>query len=133
MSLLGLLIGTVYMGICVSYGINAQQPLAPFLLPLSYNLALLVWRCVSFLHPDYRVTVIVCGIVGLLITVLAHMLMRSRREGVKDTLVKLKKLQKFEAQMKAKNMPVVWKNGKDVPDGFEEANIDMDYLAKQLP
>merc|ERR1712130_997625 len=124
--LLLLLIGTVYMGICVSYGINARQPLPPFLVPLAYNLALLVWRGVSFLHPDYRVTVIVCGIVGLLITVLAHLLMRSRRERVKDTLVKLKKLQKFEAQMKAKNMPVVWKNGKDVPDGFKEANIDMD-------
>ena len=64
--------------------------------------------------------------VGLLLTLLAHLLMRSRREKVKDSLVKLKKLQKFEAQMKAKNVPVVWQKGRDFPDGFEEANIDLD-------
>jgi len=125
-SILGLLIGTVYMGVCLSYGVNAQQPLGPFLVPLVYNLGVLVWRCVSFLHPEHRVTVVVCGVVGLLLTLLAHLLMRSRREKVKDSLVKLKKLQKFEAQMKAKNVPVVWQKGRDFPDGFEEANIDLD-------
>ena len=125
-SILGLLIGTVYMGVCLSYGINAHQPLGPFLVPLVYNLGVLVWRCLSFLHPEHRVTVVVCGVVGLLLTLLAHLLMSSRREKVKDSLVKLKKLQKFEAQMKAKNMPVVWQKGQDFPDGFEEANIDLD-------
>ena len=28
-SILGLLIGTVYMGVCLSYGVNAHQPLGP--------------------------------------------------------------------------------------------------------
>ena len=126
MSILGLLIGTVYMGVCLSYGVNAHQPLGPFLAPLVYNLGVLVWRCLSFLHPEHRVTVVVCGVVGLLLTLLSHLLMRSRREKVKDSLVKLKKLQKFEAQMKAKKVPVVWQKGQDFPDGFEEANIDLD-------
>ena len=125
-SILGLLIGTVYMGVCLSYGVNAHQPLGPFLAPLVYNLGVLVWRCVSFLHPEHRVTVVVCGVIGLLLTLVAHLLMRSRREKVKDSLVKLKKLHKFEAQMKAKNVPVVWQKGQDFPDGFEEANIDLD-------
>merc|ERR1711963_506872 len=111
-SILGLLIGTVYMGVCLSYGVNAHQPLGPFLVPLVYNLGVLVWRCLSFLRPEHRVTVVVFGVVGLLLTLVAHLLMRSRRE----------KLQKFEAQMNAKNVPVVWQKGKDFPDGFEEAN-----------
>ena len=125
-SILGLLIGTVYMGVCLSYGVNAQEPLGPFLVPLVYNLGVLLWRCLSFLRPEHRVTVVVCGVVGLLLTLVAHLLMRSRREKVKDSLVKLKKLQKFEAQMKAKKVPVVWQKGQDFPDGFEEANIDLD-------
>ena len=111
------------MAICFSYGINAKQPLAPFLLPLTFNLALLIWRCVSFLHPSFTITVVVCGVVGFVLTILSHLLMRSRRGRVVDKVVKLKKLQKFEAQMKANNEPLVWMKGKDAPEGFEEANI----------
>ena len=114
------------MAICLSYGINAKQPLAPFLLPLTLNLGLLIWRCVSFLHPSFTVTVAVCGVVGLLITILSHLLMRSRRGRVVDKVVRLKKLQKFEAQMKANNEPLVWIKGKDAPEGFEPADIILD-------
>jgi len=125
-AILGLLVGTVYMAICLSYGINANQPLPPFLVPLTLNLALLVWRCVSFLHPSYQVAVIVCGVVGLVLTLLSHLLMRSRRGRVVAKVVTLKKLQKYEAQMKANNEPVVWVKGKAAPEGFEEADIDLE-------
>ena len=114
------------MAICLSYGINANQPLPPFLVPLTLNLALLVWRCVSFLHPSYQVAVIVCGVVGLVLTLLSHLLMRSRRGRVVAKMVTLKKLQKYEAQMKANNKPVVWVKGKAAPEGFEEADIDIE-------
>ena len=93
--------------------------MAPFLAPLIFNLGLLIWRCNSFLHPSFLVVVIVCGVVGVVLTLLAHLLMKSRRGRVEDKLVKLKKLQKFEAQLKANNEPLVWIKDKDAPEGFE--------------
>ena len=45
---------------------------------------------------------------------------------VEDKVVRLKKLQKFEAQMKANNEPLVWIKGKDAPEGFEPADIVLD-------
>ena len=122
-AILGLLVGTIYMAICLSYGINAKQPLAAFLAPLTLNLGLLIWRCISFLHPTFRLAVVVCGVVGLVLTLLTHLVMRSRRGRVETRVVKLKKLQKFEGQMKANNDPLVWIKGKDAPEGFEEADI----------
>ena len=38
-AILGLLVATIYMAICLSYGINAKQPLAAFLAPLTLNLS----------------------------------------------------------------------------------------------
>ena len=52
--------------------------------------------------------------------------MRSRRGRVVAKMVTLKKLQKYEAQKKANNEPVVWVKGKAAPEGFEEADIDLE-------
>jgi hypothetical protein len=93
-AVLGLLFGAVYLLICTAYGVHARQSPLLFLVCLAYNLVLLIWRSVSFLHSDFHEAVIVCGVVGFVLSLLSYFQMRKRRERLEPMVVRLEKLQK---------------------------------------
>ena len=135
-TVLGILTGAIYMLVCVFYAIYARQNKVVFLIPCFVNLALLIWRsvrskecsvgllkqcfmCFRFLDPDYYVAVGVCGGIGVAISLISLMVMRSRAKKCEATVEKLLQIQKYETSLKSKNEKLVWKRGKDSPEGFQ--------------
>ena len=108
------------MDLCLSYGINARQPLAPFIVPLVPITAIVIWRCISFLN-----IVTVVAVVGFILFIICHFIMRSRRAKIEPQIQKLIDIQKFQADQKSANpeWKMEWLRGKNAPEGFEESKM----------
>ncbi len=61
----------------------------------------------------------VCGAVGVSVSLISLLVMRSRAKKCEETVDKLLQIQKYEASLKTKNEKLVWMAGKDAPEGFE--------------
>ena len=116
-SILGLLVVDLYVLTCLSYDINALQPLAPFIVPLVPITAIIIWRCISFLNPAYYNIVAVVAVVGFIMFIICHFIMRSRRANIEPQLKKLIAIQMFQADQKSANSEwsMEWLRGKNAP------------------
>jgi hypothetical protein len=124
-SILGLLVVDLYVLICLSYGINARQPLGPFIVPLVPITAIVIWRCISFLNPAYYNIVAFVAVVGFILFIICHFIMRSRRAKCEPQIQKLITIQKFQDDQKSANpeWKMEWLRGKNAPEGYEESKI----------
>ena len=122
LAILGLMCVDLYLLICVAYGVNARQPTIPFIIPMAPITAIIIWRCVSFLNPVYYTSVIVVAVVGIILSIICHFIMKSRRAKLEPEIQKLKAIQRFEKSQKAVNpdWKMEWLRGNKTPEGFED-------------
>ena len=116
-AILGLMVADLYLLICVAYGRNARQPIIPsFIIIMAPVTGIIIWCCVSFLSPVYYITLIVVTIVGIILSIACHFIMRIRKDKLEPKI-------KFQKDQKEKNpdWKMQWRRGKDAPEGFEEA------------
>ena len=115
----------VYFLICVAYSLNARQPHIQYWILLVPNTAVMIWRTTRFLCIQFRLTVLVIAIIGLVLVLFAYFLMRIRRAKIEPKIRKLIEIQQFEREMKSSDakFKLEWLPGKEAPEGFEEYSL----------